>query len=176
MLEMLVVIALIGVVATIAFPRMMYKTPEAEWPNVLEELNNLVYFARQEAISNQHNYRLNFKANGPAPDEVIVEEEVDDPEHPGRKKYQQAQSYYIKTQYIFHESIKLKSLFHGKEDVLSAADKAQGQCYVIPDGLVQDILVHAIKKEKGGESRVSFKMMPFYGRFDFSEGFVKPEK
>ena len=173
LIEMMVVITLIGIVLAVGLPRMMHRRPESELTTVLEDLNNLVFFARQEAISNQKVYRLTFCANKMPPDEVLVEEGFDDPERPGLTKFQLANSFTIKTRYVLHESVKIKSLFHGKQDEI-AHEVGQGYCYVIPDGLVQDVVVHVIKKEGKAEFKSSFKMMPFYGKFELSEGFIQP--
>ena len=75
MIEMMVVIFLIGVMATFVIPRLAHKTPQSEWSTILYDLNNLAFFARQEAISNQAVYRLNFKSGGNAPDLIIIEQE-----------------------------------------------------------------------------------------------------
>ena len=174
MIEMMVVITLIGVMLAVGLPRLVHRRPDSEWPTILQDLNNLVFFARQEAISNQKNYRLTFKANKTPPDEVLVEEEVDDTEHPGKKIFQLATSYFMKTRYVLHDSIKIKSLFHGKQDEISS-DVGQGYCYVIPDGLVQDVLIHLTKKEGVSEFKTSLKMMPFQGTFELIDGAVRPE-
>jgi Tfp pilus assembly protein FimT len=174
MIEMMVVIFLIGVMATITIPRLAYKSPKAEWGSVLDELNNITLFARQEAIANHTVYRLNFKPNGSNPDTVTIEQEIEDPEKPGKKNYKQATSYYIKTQYQLHPSIKIKAFYHGHRNELSSSD-GNTYCYIIPNGLVQDVLIHLIKSEKGVGYNKSIKMMPFYGKFEMEEGFVKPE-
>lgn len=174
MIEMMVVIFLIGVVATIAIPRLAYKAPQAEWSNVLNDLNNLVLFTRQEAISNQKIYRLTFKSNGKRPDSVSVELEGDNPEKVGKKIYTPVDCYYLKTRYEFHPSIKLRAFYQGKKEQLNSGD-GDTHCYVVPDGLVQDVLIHLSKIENNVESKVSFKMMPFYGKFELIDGFARPE-
>jgi len=174
MVEMMVVIFLIGVMATFVIPRLAYRTPQADWSTILYDLNNLAFFARQEAISNQAVYRLRFKAGGSAPDMMIVEKVGQDPDRPEKPIYTQVLSYYLKTQYQFHPSVKIKAFYHGKKNVL---DESGGDtcCYIVHDGLVQDVLIHLARTEKGVESRVSFKMMPFYGKFEQFDGFIKPE-
>jgi len=174
MIEMMVVIFLIGVVATIAIPKLAYKTPQAEWSTVLDDLNNLVLFARQEAISNQKIYRLTFNQNGEKPDSVTIELEGNDPEKVGKKIYTPVDSYYLKTRYEFHPSIKLKAFYHGKREQFYGGD-GDNHCYIIHDGLVQDVLVHLSKIENNIEFKVSFKMMPFYGKFELIDGFARPE-
>ncbi len=173
LLEMMVVITIMGVMAAIIVPRLVLRTPQAEWPMILSDLNDIVFFARQEAIANQKVYRLTFKTNANQPDTITVEEEKDDPEKPGRKMYQQVSSFYFNTRYTFHQSIKIKALYHGKQEEL-ADNKGEGHCYVIHDGLVQDILLYLVRKDKSAEINTSFTVMPFFGKFQMHEGLVRP--
>jgi hypothetical protein len=177
MIEMIVVIMLIGIVATIMIPRLAYKTPQSEWSTVLYDLNNLALFAKQEAICNHAIYRLNFKSGGTGaagPDTMIIEREGRDPENQNKIIYTKAESYYLKTEYKFHPSIKIKDFYHGKKNAMldNTVDMC---CYIVNDGLAQDVLIHLIRNEKGVESKASFRMMPFYGKFEFFDDFVKPE-
>ena len=175
LIEIMVVIVLIGFVATIGLPRLFHRPPSSEWKTIVEDINNLVLFARQEAISNQKNYRLKFKSISKGIDFVVVEEEKDDPEKPDHKIYERAYSPYFNTNYILSEYVKITGVYHGKNETM-ADNKNEGYCFVIPDGLVQDVLVHLTRRHEGEESKASFKMMPFLGGFEYFDGFVKPEK
>lgn len=174
MIEIMVVIFLIGVVATIAIPKLAYKAPQADWTTVLEDLNNLVLFARQEAIANQQVYRLTFSPNGSQPDTILLELEGRDPEKPDKKIYTPVHSYYMKTKYVFHPSVKMKAFYLNKKNQFTGGD-GNNHCYIVHDGLVQDVLLHLSKIENNTEFKVSFKMQPFYGKFELMEGFVRPE-
>ena len=174
MVEMMVVIFLIGLVATITIPRIAYKAPQAEWKIVLDDLNNLAIFARQEAISNQKIYRLTFKSNGKNPDTVSVEVETNDPEKPQKKIYLSVTGFYLNTQYELHPSVKLRAFYHGKKEQINSGE-GDTHCYIIPDGLVQDVVIHMSKTEKNIETKSSFRMLPFYGKFELLDGFVRPE-
>lgn len=174
MIEMMVVIFLIGVVATFVIPRLTYKSPNSEWSTILYDLNNLALFARQEAIANQSVYRLNFKSNSNSPDIMSIEKEENDPEKSGKKNYKQVQSDYLKLPYQFHPSVKIKAFYHGKKEEISE-NSGNSCCYIVHDGLVQDVIIHLARTEKGVESRVSFKMLPFYGKFEQFDDFIKPE-
>lgn len=175
MMEMMVVIFLIGIISAIVIPRVAYRAPKSEWPNILDEVNNLVFFARQEAAANQKNYRLNFKSQSTGQDSVWVEEENDDPEKPMHKIYSAVSSSYFTPKYLFHESVKIKAVYLGKEEQLTE-QRGQAFCYVIPDGLVQEVVMHLVRKvDDAEEVRATFKMMPFLGKFEHYEGFLRPE-
>jgi len=86
MIELMVVVVLVGLMATMILPRMFRRSPAVEWPNILDEMNNLVSFARQEAISDQQNYRLLFKRGGEGGDVITVQVEQTDPKNT-QKRY-----------------------------------------------------------------------------------------
>lgn len=173
MVEMMIVLLLIGVVASYLLPRLNRRSPALEWSTILRDLDNLIFFTRQEAIANQKIYRLAFKSNKNAPDQVLIEQEMDDPEKPGKKIYQLVSSYYFATTYTFNPAIKLAAVYIGKQDMLED-QRGWGYCYVIPDGLVQEILIHLVRKLDNEETKGSFKMNPFFGKFEFYESVLKP--
>jgi len=176
MIELMVVIFILGLMATMVIPRFINREPAAEWPNILDDLNSLILFARQEAISYQRVYRLTFTATPPTrQDSVVVEEELENPEKPGAKIYKPVTSY-VNTKYIMPASVKIRAIYIGKEKVISEGEPGSAHCYIIPDGLVQDSLVLLSRKNEMGEMGGSFKIMPFFGRFEFFEGYTKPER
>lgn len=179
LLEILIVMVVIGIIATIAAPRLTRKDPSTKWENVLEEINNMVSYARQEAISRQKTYRLRFKINKSSADFVQIEEENTDPENPNKKIYPLIQAHGFKPIYKLSNSekvsIKFEAIYHGKTEQLSE-NKGEAYCYIIPNGLVQEILIHAIRTEDNKTNKASFKMQPFFGKFEKFDGFLKPEK
>jgi prepilin-type N-terminal cleavage/methylation domain-containing protein len=168
LIETLVVVTIFGIMAALIVPRLARQQPQAEWSTILNDLNDIVYFTRQEAISSQRTCRLTFQTNSDKADSITIEEETDDPEKPGKKIYTQISSLLFNTNYIFHESIKIRGLYHGKTENL-IENKGTGYCYFIPDGLVEDVTISFIRKERNIESPASFTMLPFLGKFQHKE-------
>jgi prepilin-type N-terminal cleavage/methylation domain-containing protein len=166
LIEIMVVVMLVGMMATIGLPKLFHRSPALEWRVILEDFNNLIFFARQEAISNQKLYRLALKSNPKGLDFILVEEEKDDPEKPGRKIHERDYSPYVTTKYELSEQVRISAVYYGKTEMM-AENKATGYCYVISDGLVQDVIVHLIRNYEGVESKASFRMMPFLGAFEY---------
>ncbi|MFH1831716.1 MAG: prepilin-type N-terminal cleavage/methylation domain-containing protein [bacterium] len=171
LIEMMVVVVVLGLMATVILPRMNRRSPSAEWPNILDDLNNLVLFARQEAISNQKPYRLKFRA----PRTIIVEEEKIDPENPAKKFYEWSSCGYFDTKHMLSEYITLDGVYWGKKEMM-VDNKNESFCYVIADGLVQEVIVHMTRQYQGEVSKASFRMSPFIGQFEFFDGHVKSER
>lgn len=173
-IEITVVLALIGVIAAVLLPRLVRRSPAVEWKNILDDFNNIVSFTRQEAVANQKVYRLTFKSSGEQGlDTIMIEEEKDDPDKPGKKMYPIVSSYYFTTTYTLAKGVKLSAVYIGKQNQLD--EKGGAHCYIIPDGLVQDVIIRVIRTINGVESKGSFRMNPFMGTFEFFDGFIKPE-
>jgi len=173
-IEIMLVVVVIGVVATIAAPRIMRKPPSAKWENVLEELNNLVSYARQEAIANYKIYRLHFKITRENRSLVQVELEQDDQEKPVRKLYTTVKSYYFNPQYSFPEPITMHGVYHSKTNELEE-NNLHAYCYIIPNGLVQATWIH-LERTNDKKSTVTFEMQPFFGKFVLRKNFIKPKR
>ena len=172
LIEFLLVLGIIGVLLRFA-PRLIRRSPNIEWSHVLDEMNNLIRFTRQEAISRQSVYRLVFNASRKNEHSIYVEREEDDPEKPGMKHFVPVFSDYFNPTYSLPEMLKIDAVYLGKREQL-AEQKQQAYCYVIHNGLVQDVIVHMRRFENNQESWASFTVEPFLGVFSYHDGRVKP--
>ncbi len=172
LVEILIVVSIIGVVASM-MPRLIRRAPTTEWSHVLNELNNLIYFARQEAIGKQHVYRLAFHAPTKGEHTMLVEHEQENPKKPGTKQFVPVSSDYISTLYSLPEVIKIDAVYLGKKEQLSE-QKQRAFCHVVHNGLVQDCMIHMSRVLKEKETKVSFTVQPFLGVFELHEGTMKP--
>jgi prepilin-type N-terminal cleavage/methylation domain-containing protein len=168
LIEVLLVVVVIGIMATMTIPRLTRKPPTAEWETVLDELNNLVYYARQKAISSQQVYRLHFESTGKLHDIVQVEIEKDNPEKPGQKLYLPEKSYYFNPIYKFPAEITIQAVYHGKKNMLEEHNN-HAYCYIIPNGLVQDISLHLERTQEEETTKKVFKTSPFFGKFEIKD-------
>lgn len=88
LIELLLMLLLIGVIASVFMPLILRRPTHDTWVHVLDDLNNIVFYTRQEAISRQKTLRITFKRpKGESADSVFIEEETKDPEHPSRFLY-----------------------------------------------------------------------------------------
>ena len=175
LIEIMLVVVVVGMVATIIPKWLIKKEPSSEWPVVLDQFDDLIYYARQEAVATQNNYRLSFKQNVVDPDFVVVEQEESDPEDFSKKIYKQVFSEYFDTKYELPDSIKMQKFYRSKKNEFEE-NKGNAYCYIIPNGLVQPGMIHLLRKVEDREERVTFKIAPFLGKFEFVEGFLRPEK
>ena len=176
LLEIIVVLVVISIMATFIGSRLTEQKPEEELPNILNEFNNLASFARQEAMSDRKNYRLFLKSEQKGQDFVVVESEESDPENPGKKIYRETFSGYFDTKYLLPESVKMKAVYKNKREEEFEENMGKAYCYVVPDGLVEDCMVHIVRtiEFEKKEIKATFKVEPFKGEFEFHEGFLRP--
>lgn len=175
LVEIMLVMVVIGVMATMTIPRLIRKSPQAKWESVLSEANALLYYARQEAVSTYKVHRLHFWVkNGKS--SVIVEVESNNPEKPTKKIYTPTKSHYFNPTYTFPERISIEAIYTGKTEQLDKY-RDHAYCYVIPNGLVQEVFVHLLKEEEGKKpEKRTLTVSPFLGKFDLYEGYQKPKQ
>ena len=174
LLEVIVIIVIIGIMVTSFIPRLVRRPVSSDWKTILDDFNNLITFARQEAISHQKICRLFFKTKSDGSALVVVQKEQVDSENSSRKIFKDIHSEYFPTQYSLSEYVKIESLYYGKDNLLDNPGEHGPCCYVIPDGLVQDFLIRCKRIYNGREAKASFKMNPFLGKFDLLYGYVRP--
>ena len=175
LVEMLAVIFLGCLLVSIIIPLLNRRQkPEESWETLHESLNQIASFARQEALIKRKVYRLVFEQVPHREGKIFVEQECPDPEHAEKKIYVAAKSDYQLTTLTFTHGRIIRAVYVGRQNVLADQVK-QAYCYVIPDGMMQPIVLQVAKTDKFGEEVVSFQLNPFLGSFDRHEGKLKPE-
>ena len=158
---MLIVVFIIGLGASLVMPRLLRRSPDKEWPSIQSELSNMLYFARQEAITSQKVHRIVFDKRKRR---AIVE--VDAGEHkPGVRAYEPIKSMYYTSEYQLPEGVSFLSLVLGKKELFEE-NKGIGWCYVVPHGLVQDIVLKMERIDMDQVTQRIFKVAPFLGTIE----------
>ncbi len=169
---MMVVLALIGLLISMVAPRFSRRSPSSDWKVIISELNNFTQFARQESVAEQVVFRLNFlRGKNKAPDCVVIEHWVG-VDKKGNQEFAQVSSPYMKTRYEFAENVRVKAVYLGKQELY--IENGQAFCFVVPEGLVQDVYIQLVRTEEGKEDFVTLKMRSFEGAFELIERLVRP--
>lgn len=172
LIEMMVVLALIGLLISMVAPRLSRRSPSSEWRTIAEEFNNFVQFARQESIAEQVLFRLNLsRGKNKTPDVVLIEHLVKT-DDAGKQEFAQMSSPYMKTRYEFADNVHIRAVYLGKQEIF--IENGQAFCYVAPEGLVQDVYIQLTRTEEGKEEVVTLKMLSFDGYFELIEKLVRP--
>lgn len=173
LIEMMAVLMLIGLAIGMVASRLSRRPHASEWTHILDELNNLAQFARQESIAEQVVFRLSFtRGKNKTPDAVVVEHQIKTNQKTGMAEFAHAPSPYLKTQYSFTENIQIRAMYLGKKEIFQ--ENNQAFCYVVPDGLIQDVYIQVVRVEDNKEEPVTLKMLSFDGQFKLIEKFIRP--
>jgi prepilin-type N-terminal cleavage/methylation domain-containing protein len=166
LLEILIVVGAIGVLATMGVPRLLKRKPQEDWAHVVDEFNNIVAIARQEAILTHQPHRVSFVGRGKQ--RVFVEASSLDPEHPGKTQFKPLENPAYESEYALPEAVAMVGLYKNRVEQF-AENKGVGACFIVPDGLVEECSVW-LQRGAVGEEKKTFKMMPFFGTFGMSSG------
>jgi hypothetical protein len=102
----------------------------------------------------------------------VVEHKVKNNEKIGMAEFAHASSPYLKTQYSFRDNIRIRGVYLGKKEIFQ--ENSQAFCYVVPDGLIQDVYIQVVRFEHNKEELVTFKMLSFDGQFELIEKPIRP--
>ncbi len=102
-------------------------------------------------------------------DFVLIEDESIDQKKPTEKSFKPVTSLYATTKYELPDIIRINAVYVNKKNIMQE-NKGQGYCYIIPEGLIQEIAVWLTRSEKGQESKVTLKTQAFFGDCIYEDG------
>lgn len=164
LLELMIGLFIIGLGASMVVPRLLRRSPDAEWTALHEELNTMLCFARQEAIRTQKVHRLTFNKK----QRTMAVEERDGETEKGEPKFSLVSSIYFDTTYTFPDSVRIEAVKLGKKELLEE-HKGNAWCYIVPNGLVQKVVITLVRDEQGTVEKKRYESAPFLGVFAEAE-------
>ena len=161
LIEILIVVAVIALAAT-ALPRLALFEPKTTWQAVEDELNDIAYLARQEAIMSRVLHRLLLRRIE-GHDEITIERQMPDAENPDKKTFVALRPGF-RSAYRLPDGLSIDSVKVEGED-LWLKNRKGTPLYVTPDGLVQTGEVVLARQQRGQIDKMTFVMQPFLGRW-----------
>jgi len=174
-LELMVVILLLGIMATVLVPNLQRLRPGYQRRLFITELNSLLLFAWRNALITQRVHRLLFDIGKRV---VRVQAEVE--EKGKEKEFYDLQTQYIKTYYQWPENIIIKELFVGKEEQLQRPGMKTESTwfFLVPEGMSQEVIINALDTNdtdaQGKEKQIGLVINPFTVQLSAYEIFQKP--
>jgi prepilin-type N-terminal cleavage/methylation domain-containing protein len=175
-LELVVVIVLLGLLATIVIPNLMSRRPGAERKVFVEELNSVVASAWFAALSTHTVQKIVFDLKKRL---IIIESQASD-EKKQTAALERLPSALRKKQISWPETIEIQQFFiDGKNDIGQAGRVVtKVWFYIVPDGLSQEIILNMTdasqKRADGSPTQFSLVLNPFVARFKEYDSFQKP--
>jgi len=175
LLELLGVLFLGGLLISLLAPLISRRRSLETWDSVQDHLNQVMVFARQEALTKRKLCRVVFQHVTRDQDSIFVEEEYPDPDEPQnafKRRFRPVTSDFIPMPLMLSAERRIRAVYRGKENILPEP-QGQAYAYVIPDGLVQEVSVHVVKTEEKIEELAVFDLNPFLGTFERRESQFK---
>ncbi len=165
LIEVLIVVAVMALM-TATLPRLaIYETKNA-WPTINDELNDIAYLARQEAIMHGTMHQLLWhRVDGK--DELTVRRLSQDPDDEKKKSFIPLAPG-IPSTYKLPDGVVVESVKLEKEDKWLRDAKGVG-LVVTPDGLVQTGEVLLARTKRNVTDKVAFTMQAFLGNWKRGE-------
>lgn len=175
LIEIMVVIAIIGILLAISVPTFRRKTPIQARKEVLAELNALTFNGWQQSISSdrvvkvEFNFNTNkvqlYQATGP-----YVSDRDEQP-------YEPLTSGEV-VQIDWPEEYKIINFIINGQDEMQRGERDTTWFFIVPNGLAQQVIINYIdeitSEARGQQVDIGLVLNPFYARFKEYNGFQQP--
>lgn len=170
-IELVVVIMIIALVATIAIPNLQQRMPGYQRKQFFTELNSLMTIAWEHALSTNTLHRVLFDFDRRT---IKIELEIKDHEKE-KAKFKEITGAYRKTMYQWPETIEVRQFFiEGVNEMRSGTKVDKMWIFITPEGLAQDVVINAVDINQHAEIPLGFVLNPFTAQFTSYETFQKP--
>ena len=180
LIELLVVMLLIGIMASVVVPNLRIVLPEQERKLFITQLNDLVQFAWQNALTTRKLHRIFFDFDKRT---ISVEQRDDDGQKTDKKeKYNVVTQAYLETSITVPETINIINFFvekFGDEMRRKREGKTDSAWFfVAPGGAAQEVTINLMDNydtlSDGMPRRVGLVMNPFLAQFKVYDEFKNP--
>ncbi len=180
LLELMVAIALIGIVAAIVAPNLRRRGPKEEREQFIENLNGLMKFAWQNGVTSGKTQKIEFDFSK-ARRKITISESTGKKNKEGEQEFKSVNSKYGSTTLKIPSHFVFKNFYiEGFDEITrhAAGKEVTAWFYIIPEGLSQSVIINFIDtkdKTAGGRPRpVGLVLNPFYVQFSVYGTFKKP--
>lgn len=143
LLEIIVAVAIIGLVSAIVIPNFMRRAPSYERQEAIANLNALTQLAWQNALIEDkiHKIKFNFKTG-----QVSLEIATGEYEK-GEPTFKPLERMHISTEFIWPEHLEIRQFIVEKFDEMARFIGKRTETvwfFIMPDGLAQDVIINFI--------------------------------
>ena len=178
LLEILVVLAIIGIMATIVVPSFKSILPRREREAFVSKLNALMRYAWQHALIERkaHKMSVNFEKKL-----IWIEMATGSPNKEGKPDFAPIKGAYLNTSMVIPSSIQIKNFIIEGYDEMSryaAGSKLQDSWFfIMPDGLTQTVTINFLDTRQtnvaGRPRQFGLVLNPFNAQFKVYDSFQK---
>ena len=176
LLEILIVIAIIGILGAIIVPNINRSTPRYEREAFIARFNALLQYGWQHAMMTRRIHQVTVDI---AQKMITLLEESDEVDRSGTV-YKPIVDPVYDTTVPLPDQINIKQFFIEGFDMMTKFSRAKSASvwfYIIPEGMAQDVIINFIdtNDKRDGQSRqVGLVLNPFTAQFREYDAFQKP--
>lgn len=177
LVELMLAIALLGVVAAIVVPNLTKKNPKEVRKRFFISLNAFTKFAWQKAVITGKVQRVEFDLDAKR---VTMMESSGKLDQEGKPGFQPVRSDYIKTTLKIPATFSFKNFYVESFDEMARSTVSETGAvwfYIVPEGLSQSVIINLvdISDKVGGKGRpVGLVLNPFSAQFKVYDVFKTP--
>ena len=180
LIEVLVAIVIIGIMATIVMPRLLYKKT-TELDTFIENISLLTQVGYEQAVITGQIHRLffNMKADSPYIQLQVEKKEDGDkkqkasaPQKASAREFKPVSIAYITTQIPFDSALSIQNFFIKNIDEAQGGTLKDAWYYILPSGLSQEIIITIADSQKN--MLRSLVLNPFTVKFSVYDTPQKP--
>lgn len=165
LIEVLIVVVVMALMAA-TLPRLAFYETKNAWPTITDELNDIAYLARQEAIMHRTTHQLLWRRVD-GKDELTIRRQAQDPDDEKKQAFVPLAPG-IPATYQLPSGVTVESVTVEGEDRWLRNAKGVGMV-VTPEGLVQTGVVQLTRTKRGASDKVTFTMQAFLGNWQRGE-------
>lgn len=179
LIELLVALAIISVLATILVPNLTRITPDYERKTFFAQLNALLLYGKQDAISNYKLHQVSFDFDKK---KIELLYETGERDSKGESEYKPVQNDYIKSSIDIPDAIEIKNFFidgTGFDEMAKFSGGKTGAVwfYIVPEGLAQEVVINMVDTKDvlydGKPRPFGLVLNPFTAQFKEYDTFQK---
>lgn len=175
-LELVVALALIGLMATIVIPNLNRLQPGYERKEFITTLSALTQRAWQSAVTSQRQHRVWFDLLS---HRVVIEKAAEKKNEKGEILYQELPHDYVASSYTWKPSLLIKDFFINGTDEMHRPGRVgtinEVWFYIYPDGSTQEVIINVFDTSDTSQAeagtRFSLVLSPFTGTFSIYDTF-----
>jgi len=176
LIEIMVVVVIIAIMATVMVPNFRRATPDQERAKVITSLNELMQGAWQNATSNDKLQKIEFNFDRQAVKLTQAQKmglTVDDDQ-----KFEPVGENVIISEVKWPEYYRIINFYIEGRDQMRLGSRDTAWFYVVPDGLAQQVVINFIDEKASEDSDIPVKvglvLNPFYVQFKEFYEFQQP--
>ncbi len=177
LLELMIVIAIIGIIGAVIAPSFQGKTPRYERELFIARFSTLVQYGWQQALLTHKIHRINVDVGKRL---ITLTVQSDEKDKSGEYAYKPLTNPVQETECVIDDQIIIKQFFIEGFDMMakfSRSKTASVWFYIIPEGMVQTVVINLndTKDVLNNQARpVGLVLNPFSAQFKVYDAFQKP--